>query len=351
MSETIDVVVIGGGQAGLAAGYYLRRSRLSFVVLDGQKAAGGAWNHTWSSLRLFSPAEYSSLPGWQMPAPRGNGLPDRCHVIDYLHRYEQRYRLPVRRPVEVRGVHRDRGELVVRTTDGSLRARSVVSATGTWRHPFVPAYHGRDVFRGLQLHSAWYRDPTPFVGKHVLVVGGGNSGAQILAELAGVADTTWVTLRSPRFLPDDVDGRVLFQRATRRFLAGERGELVEQEDGGLGDIVMVPPVRHARDRALLQSRRPFRQFTERGVCWPDDSCRRVDAVVWCTGFRPALTHLAPLHLRRRAGGVEVEGTRAVAEPQLWLLGYGDWTGEASATLIGVGRTARSTVRQVVESLG
>jgi cation diffusion facilitator CzcD-associated flavoprotein CzcO len=351
MSETIDVIVIGGGQAGLAAGYYLQRSRLSFVLLDGQKAAGGAWNHTWSSLRLFSPPEYSSLPGWQMPAPRDHRLPNRGHVVDYLHRYEQRYRLPIRRPVEVRAVHRDRGELVVRTTDASWRARSVVSATGTWRHPFVPAYHGRDSFRGLQVHSAWYRDAAPFAGKRVLVVGGGNSGAQILAELAGVADTTWVTLQPPRFLPDDVDGRVLFQRATRRFLARERGEPGEREDGDLGDIVMVPPVRQARDRGLLQSRRPFRQFTESGVCWSDESYSRVDAVVWCTGFRPALGHLVLLHLRGRGGVVQMEGTRAVAEPQLWLLGYGDWTGDASATLIGVGRTARSTVRQVVESLG
>ena len=343
-----DVVVIGGGQAGLAVGYYLRRSKLSFGVLDAQVAPGGAWRHGWESLRLFSPARFSSLPGWPMPG--GEEYPTRDEVVAYLAQYERRYELPVHRPVRVREVQPHAEALEARTDGGSWRARAVVSATGTWEHLFIPAYPGRERFGGLQLHSALYHSPERLAGKRVLVVGGGNSGAQILAELSQVAHTTWVTLKPPSFLPDHVDGRYLFEQASAQYAARRDGRVPERPVS-LGDIVAVPPVREARQRGALESVRPFLCFTERGVVWPDGSESAFDAVVWCTGFRPALDHLIPLGVVGNGATVEVRGTRAVQEPRLWLVGYGDWTGFASATLIGVGRSARATVEEIVAVLG
>jgi hypothetical protein len=114
---------------------------------------------------------------------------------------------------------------------------------------------------------------------------------------------------------------------------------------------MVEPVREARDRGALASVRPFTSFTETGVVWPDGREEAVDAVIWCTGFRPALGHLDPLGVVEPGGRVLVAGTRAVKEPRLWLVGYGDWTGFASATLIAVGRTARATVREISPAIG
>ncbi|MET8324635.1 pyridine nucleotide-disulfide oxidoreductase, partial [Micromonospora sp. NPDC005189] len=119
----------------------------------------------------------------------------------------------------------------------------------------------------------------------------------------------------------------------------------------LGDIVAVPPVRAARDAGLLTAKPMFARLTADGVQWADGSRTGVDAVIWCTGFRPALSHLAPLGLRGRRGHIATVGTRAVDEPRLHLLGYGDWTGPASATLIGVGRPARDAARAVAELLG
>ncbi len=347
-----QVVVIGGGQAGLAAGYHLRRNKLDFVILDAQAAPGGAWRHTWDSLHLFSPAAFSSLPGRLMPAQAGEEYPEAGHVVDYLADYERRYDLPVQRPVRVSAVRPDAGRLRVETDTGVWTAGAVVSATGTWWRPFLPAVPGREVFAGRQLHTTGYRRPADFTGQRVVVVGGGNSGAQIAADLAahdGV-DLTWVTQRPPRYLADDIDGRALFDAATARRRALDAGTADTGGVASLGDIVAVPPVRAARDAGLLKAQPMFERLTRDGLVWADGTSARADAVIWCTGFRPALSHLAPLGLRGTRGHIATAGTRAAGEPRLHLLGYGDWTGPASATLIGVGRPAREAAAQIADLL-
>lgn len=165
---TVDVLVIGGGQAALATAYFLRRTHLSFLLLDEQASPGGAWLHGWDSLRLFSPATWSSIPGWPMPASAST-YPTRAEVIDYLSRYEARYQLPVLRPVHVDAVERDGDHLRVHAGQHSWRARAVVSATGTWSNPYIPDYPGREQFAGMQLHSAHYVDPAPFAGQRVMM--------------------------------------------------------------------------------------------------------------------------------------------------------------------------------------
>lgn len=341
----LDVVIIGGGQSALAVAYFLHRTTLSFVILDAEEDAGGAWRHGWNSLRLFSPATWSSIAGWMMP-PTQDGYPSRNHVIEYLNQYEQRYQFPVERPVRAISVERTESGLRVRSDDKHWDARVVVSATGTWSNPYVPHYPNAELFEGEQLHSANYVEAQVFAGKKVLVVGAGNSGAQILAEVSKVADTVWVTPQEPVFLADEVDGRVLFERATERWKAQQEGRVIEQPVGGLGDIVMVPPVVEARERGVLRTVRPFKRFTHKGVVWTDGSESEIDVVIWCTGFKPALDHLDRLGVLNDEGRVDVDGTHSVREPRLWLVGYGEWTGAASATLIGVTRTARSTVSEI-----
>lgn len=353
-ARQVDTVVIGGGQAGLATGFYLRRAGLKpgedFVILDAAERPGGAWPRMWEGLRLFSPTSFSSLPGWMMPPwdDANHGYPPAAHVVDYLTRYEQRYQLGVLRSWTVTAVTRTdddpTGRLLVRTDHGDLAAQAVVSATGIWGQPFWPTYPGARDFAGRQLHAAQYRQPAEFAGQRVVVVGGGNSAAQILAEVSTVADTTWVTSRPPRFLPDDVDGRVLFATARARIRALEEGR-DHAGVAGLGDIVMVASVRDARDRGELKAEPMFERLTPTGVAWADGTEREVDVVIWCTGFRPALRHLQSLRLRTDHGHIAVggaSGTQALSEPRLFLVGYGDWTGPGSATLAGVGPSARAT---------
>lgn len=347
LENEYDVAVIGGGQAALGVGFFMRRTDLSYVILDAQERAGGAWLGAWDSLRLFSPAQWSSLPGWLFPGRPGR-YPTRDEVIDYLARYEERYKLPVVRPVKVSAVKKAERRLVLETSEGETAARAVVSATGSWQNPFIPDYPGRDIFEGVEIHSAHYRSPERFAGQTVLVVGEGNSGAQIMAEVSLFADALWVTLEEPRFLPDDVDGRVLFDRASEQYRELASGADPARKRSGdlLGHIVMVEPVRAARDRDALNSRRPFARFTESGVIWKDGTETAVDAVIWCTGFRPSLEHLRPLGVVTENGRVETVGTRSVKEPRLWLVGYGNWTGFASSTLVGVGRSARAAVGEI-----
>jgi len=144
---------------------------------------------------------------------------------------------------------------------------------------------------------------------------------------------------------------VLFERATRRYAASQQG-LPDGDEAGqsLGDIVMTPPVREARERGVLASLPVFEQFTRDGVVWADGREERIDAVIWCTGFGFVLDHLRPLDLLGERGHIELAGTRSIREPRLWLVGYGEWTGYASATLIGVGRTARATAAEIGNAL-
>lgn len=350
----VDVLVVGGGQSALAVGWYLRRAGLAphsdFVLLDDAAEPGGAWPRMWPTLRTFSPTAYSSLPGWPMPPWReDDGNPSAAHVAAYLAAYEERYDLPVERPTRVVAVRRpapeageDPERLVVATTGDTWAARHVVSATGTWGRPFWPSVPGMREFRGRQLHAADYRRAADLADGHVVVVGGGNSAAQILAEVSEVTSTTWVTLRPPRFLPDDVDGRALFEAANAK-IRGEGGGV-----GSLGDIVMVPSVKDARDRGALEARPMVDRLVGDGVAWGEE-VQPARTVVWCTGFRPVLRHLHPLGVRDHGRVATVPAgpggppTTAAEEPRLHLVGYGDWTGPGSATLIGVGHTARDTV--------
>lgn len=174
-----------------------------------------------------------------------------------------------------------------------------------------------------------------------------------------MTSTLWVTQRPPAFLPDDVDGRALFAAATERVRARREGR-DHPGVGGLGDIVMVDSVLDARDRGALGARRMFTSLTETGLRWDlrggADGADEVpvDAIIWATGFRPALRHLAPLRLRGASGSIETtgpHGLQSASDPRVHLLGYGDWTGPASATLLGVGRTARDLAHQVLHQLG
>ncbi|MGS2616490.1 NAD(P)-binding domain-containing protein [Micromonospora sp. LZ34] len=341
----VDVLVIGAGQAGLSAGYHLRRTGFTpgtgFVILDGDDGPGGAWRHRWPTLRLDRVHGFHELPG--MPFPTAD--PDRpaAEVVSgYFAAYEREFGLPVRRPVRVRAVtSRPDGRLDVATDRGRWSSRALINATGTWTRPFWPHYPGRSLFRGRQLHTADYRGPDEFAGRRVVVVGGGTSAVQLLAEVSTVAaETTWVTRRPPDFRTGEFGpehGRAAVALVEQAVRAGRPPSSVV----GVTGLPLTPELRRLRERGLLDRLPVFDRITPDGVAWDDGRFVAADVILWCTGFRAALDHLAPLRLRGPGGGITMDGTRVVADERIHLIGYGP-----SASTIGANRAGRAAVRDI-----
>lgn len=365
------VVVIGAGQAGLSVGYHLRRLGLvpgrDLVILDRAPSTGGAWQFRWEALRLGAAHRVHDLPGMRAMGlefdDADRSRPARDVVGEYYRRFEQHYDLRVRRPVTVTSVSRiDRdggvagdapadGGLCVttRSADGTvtrIRADVVVNASGTWGTPFVPWYPGRDVFRGRQVDTTEYRSATEFARQDVVVVGGGTSAIGFLLELDGVARSTrWFTRRPMTWAGTaslDVESAVAAVDEQDR--AARAGEVLPSIVSGTG-VPVSRRIRAGIERGVLRDEPMFTRMEESGVVTADGSHVHADAVIWATGFRADLRHLAPLHLRTTAGGVVVEDGRSAEEPRLFLAGYGP-----QASTIGANRAGRRIARQVVDAL-
>jgi len=355
----VDVVVIGAGQAGLSAGFHLRRrgyapvdtadltstgAAPTFVILDAEDSPGGAWQHRWPSLRMGTVNGIHELPGHPVP-PADLRAPSREALPAYFADYEERFDLRVRRPVRVTAVRRadddPRGRLLVETDRDVWTARYVINATGTWRRPFWPHYPGQETFAGRQLHVHDYVSADEFAGQRVVIVGAGISAVQLLDEISRVADTFWVTRREVHWDAGD------FDTAARVAAIAGVEERVRQ---GLppGSVISVtgqhwtPWAQAARDRGVLVRHPMFASVEERGVRMPDGSFEPADVILWATGFRADIAHLAPLGLRTAAGGIRVANGRAIDEPRLFLIGYGP-----SQSTVGANRAGRDAVRAIL----
>ena len=356
----LDVVVVGAGQAGLSTAWHLRRRGFAapwerttpgrtFVVLDGEDGPGGAWRHRWRSLRMATVNKVHDLPGMALPDV-DPAEPSRDAVPRYYAAYEREADLPVVRPARVTRVEpaapADAAAPLRVTLAGgrSVLTRTLVNATGTWTKPFWPYYPGQETFRGRQLHTADYVRAEDFAGQHVVVVGGGISAVQLLAEISEVASTTWVTRREPvwrdaAFTPQA--GHDAVALVDERVRAGLPPGSVVSVTG----LILTPALRDAAARGVLVRRPMFERIFPDGVAWADGTRQHADAIPWATGFRAALDHLAPLHLRGPGGGVVMDGTRVVGEPRVQLVGYGP-----SASTIGANRAGRDAAREVARYL-
>ncbi|WP_086661230.1 NAD(P)-binding domain-containing protein [Lentzea kentuckyensis] len=343
--DVTDVVVIGAGQAGLSASYFLRRRDVDHVVLDANPSPGGAWLHRWPSLRMRTVHGIHELPGMPFEQPSPDS-PANEAIPSYFAHYERLFDLPVVRPVNVTQVVDDGALLKVETSDGVWTTRGLINATGTWRRPFWPYYPGQETFQGRQLHTADYQGPESFAGKRVVVVGGGASATQLLMEIASVAqETRWVTRHEPvwREGPFTEDyGRWVVGMVEERVRAG----LIPHSVVSVTGLALNEATRAAIASGVLDRKPMFDRITPSGVSWESGEDFDADIILWATGFRHDLDHLTPLHLRAPGGGIQVDGTRVVADPRIHLVGYGP-----SASTIGANRAGRSAVRELMGYLG
>lgn len=337
--DILESLVIGAGQAGLSTSYHLRRRGIDHVVLDADSEPGGAWQHRWRSLTMRDVHGIAELPDAPVP-PATSDDPANTFVPRYFAEYERRGDLPVERPIRVDRVVDHQGLLRVEAGDRTWLTRTLVNATGTWSHPFVPYYPGIETFAGEQLHTVDYPGPEALAGRRVVVVGGGASAVQFLGELAPVAETTWVTRRPPVWRTDEFTpevGRSVVSLVESRVRRGLPPGSVVSVTG-----LKLRPQEAEAERLGAYERRPmFDRIEPDGVRWSDGSFKPSDVILWATGFRPAVEHLAPLHLRSEHGGIQLDGTTAVADPRVQLVGYGP-----SASTIGANRAGRIAARNV-----
>jgi cation diffusion facilitator CzcD-associated flavoprotein CzcO len=344
-TREVDVVVGGARPAGEAGAPHLRRMGFrperDFVVLDHSPGPGGAWQFRWPSLTYGKVHGMHSLPGMEL-TDADPARPSSQVVAEYFATYEQTFDLRVRRPVDVRAVREgSEGRLLVETSDGDWAARALINATGTWDRPFWPRCPGQEIFRGRQLHTAQYPGPEAFAGQRVVVVGGGASGTQHLLEIAPLAAaTTWVTRRPPVFREgpfDEEAGRAAVALVEERVRRGLPPRSVVSVTG----LPLSDAIRQGLREGVLDRQPMFDRITADGVAWDDGRQVAADVILWATGFRAAVAHLAPMRLREPGGGIRVEGTRAVADPRVHLVGYGP-----SASTVGANRAGRAAVRDI-----
>ncbi|NLT26807.1 MAG: NAD(P)/FAD-dependent oxidoreductase [Microbacteriaceae bacterium] len=388
----LQVVVIGAGQAGLTAAYWLRRRGLEpwrdFVVLDANEGPGGAWRHRWPALTLGRAHGIHDLPG--LPLGEVDPTePSSAVVGRYYAEYERRFELPVIRPVavdrveslggsrapadsgdparsggphdpagtgnpagagghgETAGAHDPAAPLRIRAGERHWDARLIISATGTWTHPFVPYVPGIATFAGRQLRTVDFHDAEEFRGQRVVVVGGGLSAVQfiLLLEQAGAA-TTWSTRRDPDWVVRPFDaawGVDVERRVDERARAGLAPQSVVRSTG----IPQWPEYVAARERGRLVSAGPLARIEPDAVVLASGRRIEADAILWATGFRAALDHLAPLRLREPGGGIRTRDVvEVVRDPRVLLVGYA-----SSASTVGATRAGRAAALKAVERLG
>ncbi|HEY0261164.1 MAG TPA: NAD(P)-binding domain-containing protein [Lacisediminihabitans sp.] len=350
-----SVVVIGAGQAGLSVSFYLKRLGLEpgqdFVVLDRGPGTGGAWQGRWEALRVGSAHRINDLPGMDALGisfeTADRTLPAKDVVADYYRRYEEHYDLRVQRPVEVKRVFNRGTGLVVASADGrEVTTEVVVNATGTWGSPFIPWYPGMNEFRGRHLHTTDYRSAEEFEGQSLVVVGGGTSAIGFLLELEGVAaELTWVSRRPVEFLDEgELNLEAGAAAVAKQDEAARAGRALPSIVSGTG-VPRTRRMQSAIDRGLLVARPMFSSIEPDGVRWSDGGFQRADAILWATGFRPELRHLAPLKLREKEGGVSVGAGASWKDPRIFFAGYGP-----QASTIGANRAGSQIARQVVAML-
>jgi putative flavoprotein involved in K+ transport len=351
-TERVDTIVIGGGQAGLAVGYHLARRSRDFVILDASPRIGDPWRNRWDSLRLFSPARYDGLPGMPFPASP-HYFPTKDEMADFLVHYAETFQLPVRNNSRVESVTRNEGRFMVATADGVFEADNVVVAMANYQEPRIPAFASELRPDIRQIHSSEYRRPGDLRPGRTLIVGAGNSGAEIAMDLARVTDVI-VSGRDTGQIPFRIDGflgrlllvrltlRVLFHRiltvdtpigrAARPKILGAGGPLIRTKNRHMlaAGVQRVPRTTGVRDGFPLLE---------------DGRVVKVENVVWCTGFRPGFERwiLLPVH-----DGHEPRHVRGIVheQPGLYFVGLEFLRALSSVMVHGLDWDARHVVRDI-----
>jgi putative flavoprotein involved in K+ transport len=356
--EHVETVVIGGGQAGLSVGHHLARRGRPFLILDANQRVGDAWRKRWDSLRLFTPARYNALAGMPFPAP-AHSFPTKDEVADYLEAYATRFQLPVRTGVRVDRLWREDGRFVVAAGDRSWEADNAVVAMSSFQVPRVSPYATGLRPEIVQLHSAGYRNPSQLQDGGVLVVGAGNSGAEIALEVAS-RHPTWLAGKESGHVPFRIEGaaaRLVFQPLLFRVV----GHRVLTVDTSIGRKLRPRLISHAaplvrvkpKDLAAAGIHRVSRVIGVRSgqPLLADQQILEVANVIWCTGFGPDFSWIdLPVFGENQHEPTHHRGVVA-NQPGLYFVGLYFLYAMSSGFLPGVDRDAEHIVHTILARAG
>jgi putative flavoprotein involved in K+ transport len=348
--ERFELVIIGGGQAGLAAGYWLSRQDIDYVILDANERVGDSWRKRWDSLRLFTPARYSGLPGLPFPAAPYH-LPTRNEMADYLEWYASTFELPLRPGVRVTRLARTGALFELSTNHGTFEAQNVIVATGAFQQPRIPEF-AKDIDPEIrQLHSKDYRSADQLPDGDVLVVGAGNSGAQIALELSATRNVV-LSGRSVGGMPRRLLGRDVFDwlwhtvmRPGADTMLGRRirKSVLSSSDALIGmteqDLARAGITRAGR----VTGARNGQPMLEAG------SVSRARSVIWCTGYRPDFSWIDAPVITPGGSPEHVRGVTSV--PGLYFLGLRFLHRLNSSLVGGVGADARQVAKVLAARYG
>ena len=352
-TERVQVVVIGAGQAGLSVGYHLAQRGIQFVILEAKERIGDSWRERWDSLRLFTPGRLDGLDGMPFPTP-GHRFPTKDEMADYLEAYAARFRLPVRTGVRVTGLTRRGDRYLVSAGDLRFEADHVVVAMATYQEPRIPAFAGELAPEIRQLHSREYRRPAQLQPGGVLVVGAGNSGAEIALEAVRTGHETWLSGRDTGKVPFRIDSllsrfvlqplllRVIFHRLLT--VDTPMGRKVRPKVISAGaPLIRTRPkdllaagVRRVTRTAGIRDGRPVLE---------DGTVLDVTNVVWCTGFHPGFSWI-DLPVLDEHGEPKHERGLLPQEPGLSFVGLHFLYAMSSTMIHGVGRDAERIAEAV-----
>ena len=352
--EKIQTVIIGAGQSGLSVGYHLKRRGLPFVILEANERVGDTWRKRWDSLRLFTPAMYDSLVGLPFPAP-ARSFPSKEAMADYLELYARHFELPVRTGVKVTRVSRPGGAFLVDTDKGSILAEQVVVAMANYQTRRLPSFTG-DLDESIaQIHSTDYRNPSQFRDGGVLVVGAGNSGAEIALEAAKNGHPTWLSGRETGHVPFRIEsliGRYVLAPIVLRFVFHRVLTLntpMGRKANPTGAPKGAPLIRtrpHELEKAGI-TRVPRTFGVQAGKPLLEDGrTLDVSTVVWCTGFHPGFSWI-DLPVFDQAGVPKHERGIVAAEPGLYFVGLHFLFAMSSTMIHGAARDAEYVAKTIV----
>ncbi|MGY4713612.1 flavin-containing monooxygenase [Bacillus amyloliquefaciens] len=340
-----DTIVIGAGQAGISVGYYLKKSKQKFIILDKSHEVGESWKNRYDSLVLFTSRMYSSLPGMPLEGDK-HGLPSKNEIAAYLKKYVERFEIPIQLRTEVISVQKLKNYFLIRTSREEYQTKNLVMAAGPFHTPNIPSI-SRDVADHIhQLHSSQYKHSKQLAPGNVLVVGGGNSGAQIAVELSKERVTYLACSNKPAYFPLWIGKRSIFWWFDKLgVLHASHTSILGKFIQKKGDPIFGYELKHAiRQKKIILKQRVI-AGKQNEIIFKDSSSLEVNNIIWATGFKN------PLCWMKIEGVLDKEGRiihhRGVSAVEgLYFIGLPWQHRRGSALLQGVGNDAEYIVKQM-----